>query len=187
MKNKSTLFLLMSRLTLTITLNGEHEMMLGQMAKDPRFFLNIFETMREGMMVIDEEGKILYFNKAAEDISGYPRAEVLGQSCVMLDSDTCVVLTSEGKQKKCDLFKAGQICNKRCRIRAKDGKSVYLLKNAVVLRDEGGEIIGAVETMTDVTTSLHEGTRARGTERGTPTGVPVHGASSGPRLPAIPE
>jgi len=125
--------------------------MLAKIAKDPRFFLNIFETMREGMMVIDEDGTVLYFNKAAEEISGYPREEILGKSCVTLDSDTCVVLTSEGKQKKCDLFTSGSICNKRCRIRAKDGKSVYLLKNAVVLRDEAGAIIGAVETMTDVT------------------------------------
>jgi len=126
-------------------------MTLAKIAQDPRFFLNVFETMREGMMIIDEDGRILYFNKAAEEITGYPRDEVLGQSCVMLDSDTCVVLTSEGKQKKCDLFKAGSICNKRCRIKAKDGKPVYLLKNAVVLRDDAGTIIGAVETMTDVT------------------------------------
>jgi len=102
-------------------------------------------------MILDEDGMILYFNKAAEEISGYKRGDVLGKSCVLLDSDTCVVLTSEGKQKKCELFKSGSICNKRCRIKARDGKSVYLLKNAVVLRDEGGEIIGAVETMTDVT------------------------------------
>lgn len=126
-------------------------MSLAKMAQDPRFFLNVFETMREGMMVIDEEGRILYFNKAAEEISGFPRDEVLGKSCLILDSDTCVVLTSEGKQKKCDLFKSGSICNKRCRIKARDGKPVYLLKNAVVLRDEAGVIVGAVETMTDVT------------------------------------
>ena len=126
-------------------------MMPESLARDPKFFLNVFETMRDGMMVISEDGTILYFNKAAEEISGFTREEVLGKSCVLLDSDTCVVLTPEGKQKKCELFKLGTICNKRCRIRAKDGKSVYLLKNASVLRNEAGEIIGAVETMTDVT------------------------------------
>src|SRR5512137_1548084 len=126
-------------------------LLLERHAQDPRFFLNIFETMREGVMVIDEGGNIVYFNKAAEEISGFPRAEVLGKSCVILDSDTCVVLTSEGKQRKCDLFKGAAICNKRCRIKTREGKPVYLLKNAVLLRDEAGAIIGAVETMTDVT------------------------------------
>lgn len=125
---------------------------LEQLVKDPRFMFNVLDTMRDGMMVIDEDGKIFYFNKAAEEISGFAAADVIGQSCMILDSDTCVVLTSEGKQKRCNLFKDGQICNKRCRIRAKDGKGVYLLKNAVVLKDDNGEIIGAVETMTDVTT-----------------------------------
>jgi len=131
--------------------------MLQEIANDPGFFLNVFETMREGVMVLDREGIVLYFNKAAERISGYPREEILGKSCVILDSDTCVVLTSEGRKKKCDLFKSGAICNKRCRIKARDGKSVDLLKNAVVLRDESGAIIGAVETMTDVTSLYMKG------------------------------
>ena len=125
--------------------------MIEQFTKDPAILMNIFETMREGMMVIDEGGKILFFNRAAEEISGYLRQDVLGKSCMVLDSDTCVVLTSEGKQRKCNLFQEGSICNKRCRIRAKDGKAVYLLKNAAILKNDEGEVIGAVETMTDVT------------------------------------
>jgi len=119
--------------------------------EDPRFMVNVFETMKEGLMVMDEDGIIQFFNKAAEEITGYGREEVLGRSCTLLDSDTCVVLTAEGKQKKCDLFKHGTICEKRCRIRSKDGRAVYLLKNAVVLRDDNNVIVGAVETFTNIT------------------------------------
>jgi PAS domain S-box-containing protein len=125
--------------------------MLKRFLEDPGFLMNIFETMREGLMVMDEDGTIQFFNKAAEEITGYGREEVLGQPCMMLDSDTCVVLTQDGRQKKCDLFKQGTITNKRCRIRAKGGQAVYLLKNAVVLKDENGEIVGGVETITDIT------------------------------------
>jgi PAS domain S-box-containing protein len=119
--------------------------------EDPRFMVNVFETMKEGLMVMDKDGIIQFFNKAAEEITGYGREEVLGRSCTLLDSDTCVVLTAEGKQKKCDLFKHGTICDKRCRIRSKDGRAVYLLKNAVVLRDDNNVIVGAVETITNIT------------------------------------
>ena len=119
--------------------------------EDPRFMVNVFETMKEGLMVMNEDGIIQFFNKAAEEITGYGREEVLGRSCTLLDSDTCVVLTAEGKQKKCDLFKHGTICDKRCRIRSKDGRAVYLLKNAVVLRDDNNVIVGAVETFTNIT------------------------------------
>jgi len=124
---------------------------LDKFLSDPKFLITVFETMRDGLMVIDTDGNILFFNKAAEEITGFNRGEVMGKSCVILDSDTCVVLTESGRQRKCNLFKEGSICNKRCRIRAQDGRAVYLLKNAVTLSDSSGEIIGAVETMTDIT------------------------------------
>lgn len=124
---------------------------LDEFLKDPKFLMGVFETMRDGLMIVDTEGIILFFNRAAEEITGYRREEVVGKSCTMLDSDTCVILTESGRQKNCGLFKMGSICNKRCRIRAMDGRGVYLLKNAVVLRDGKGEIVGAVETMTDIT------------------------------------
>ncbi|MGE5300963.1 MAG: sigma-54 interaction domain-containing protein [Acidobacteriota bacterium] len=111
----------------------------------------IVETMRDGLMVVDAEGDILFFNKAAEEITGYRRDEVIGKQCTMLDSDTCVVLTDSGVQKSCDLFRTGAVCNKKCRIRSSDGRAVYLLKNAVVLKDNDGTVVGAVETMTDIT------------------------------------
>jgi len=125
--------------------------MIDKFLKDPKFLLEVFETMRDGLMIVDPEGSILFFNKAAEEITGYSREAVMGKQCTMLDSDTCVVLAESGRQKSCDLFKSGSICNKKCRIRSKDGRSIYLLKNAVTLRDSAGEIIGAVETMTDIT------------------------------------
>lgn len=124
---------------------------LDKFLKDPKFLMDVFETMRDGLMLVDTEGIILFFNKAAEEITGYRRNEVIGKSCTMLDSDTCVVLTETGRQRSCDLFKTGSICNKRCRIRDMSGRGVYLLKNAVTLKDENNEIIGAVETMTDIT------------------------------------
>lgn len=102
-------------------------------------------------MVIDTEGTILLFNRAAEQITGYRKEDVIGKECSILDSDTCVVLTESGRQRDCQLSKLGAIHNKKCRIRAGDGRSVYLLKNAVVLKDDDGQIIGAVESMTDIT------------------------------------
>ncbi len=125
--------------------------MLETLFKDPKFLVNIVETMRDGLMVVDSDGNILFFNKAAEEITGYSRTEVIGKPCVLLDSDTCVILTESGRQRSCDLFTKGSINNKRCRIRAQNGKAIYLLKNAVILKDGAGEIIGAVETMTDIT------------------------------------
>jgi two-component system response regulator HydG len=100
---------------------------------------------------MDSGGNILFFNKAAEEITGYRREEVIGKQCTVIDSDTCVMMTESGIQKICDLYKFGSLVNSKCRIRSGNGRSVYLLKNAVVLRDSNDEIVGAVETMTDIT------------------------------------
>jgi two-component system response regulator HydG len=125
--------------------------MIEQLCKDPDFLMNVFETMRDGLMIVDKEGNILFFNRAAEEITGYRKEEVIRKQCSILDSDTCVVLTDEGKKKSCSIFKMGAIENKKCRIRASDGRAVYLLKNATVLKDDNGNMIGAVESMTDIT------------------------------------
>lgn len=125
--------------------------MIETFLKNPKLMKSIYETMRDGLMVVDVDGNILFLNKAAEEITGYSREEVVGKPCTILDSDTCVVSTESGKIQDCDIFKLGSISNKRCQITSKNGRPVYLLKNAAVLRDDNGEIIGAVESMTDIT------------------------------------
>ncbi len=125
--------------------------MITTLLKDPKFLADIFETMRDGLMVVDTEGNILFFNRAAEEITGYRREEVIGKPCTTLDTDTCVILTDKGRQKRCDVFKKGSIFNKNCQIKSSNGRPVYLLKNAAVLKDGNGVVIGAVESMTDVT------------------------------------
>ena len=118
---------------------------------DPKFLLNAFENMRDGLMIMDPDGNILYFNEAAEKITEYKREEVYGRPCSILDTDTCVMMTESGRQKCCSLFTDGVVHEKRCRIRTKSGRTVYLLKNAVVLQNDKNEVIGAVENITDIT------------------------------------
>ncbi len=125
--------------------------MLDRLLKDPQFLPEVFETMRDGLMVVDNKGRILLFNRAAEEITGYRKDEVIGKECTIFQCDTCVVISeSEGRRDR-QLEKFGSIYNKRCRIRSGDGRSVLLLKNAVVIRDDNGEILGTVESMTDIT------------------------------------
>jgi len=118
---------------------------------DPGFLMSVLRTMTNGIMVVDKDGTILFFNKAAEEITGYRMDEVIGKPCTILDTDTCVFHGESGKDKKCRLFELGSVSKKKCHIRSKEGRVVHLLKNAIVLKDSSGEVIGAVEAMTDVT------------------------------------
>jgi PAS domain S-box-containing protein len=125
--------------------------MIDKFLRNPQFLPEVFETMRDGLMVVDNEGYIRLFNRAAEDITGYQGEEVIGKKCTIFDCDACVILNESKNQRDSQLVKFGAIYNKECRIRSADGRSVRLLKNAVVLRDDSGDIIGTVESMTDIT------------------------------------
>jgi len=107
--------------------------------------------MRDGLMVVDNEGYIRLFNRAAEGITGYRAEDVIGKKCTVFDCDTCVILNESKNQQDSELVKFGAIYNKECTIRSGDGRPVRLLKNVVVLRDDNGDIIGTVESMTDTT------------------------------------
>ncbi len=119
--------------------------------QDEHFLSSLLDTMTDGVMVVDPEGIIMCLNPAAERITGYASSEIIGKPCTLLDTDACLVSEGDTKVKRCSLFKEGKVSNRRCQIRGKNGQNVMLLKNAVTLRDPSGQVVGAVETMTDVT------------------------------------
>jgi PAS domain S-box-containing protein len=123
--------------------------MLDKLLKNPQFLPEVLETMRDGFMVIDNEGTIVLMNRAAEEITGYRKEEIIGRKSSILNCEDGSA--DNGEQPDTHLDEFGAAYNRECRIRSGDGRSVHLLKNVVTLRDEQGEIIGTVESMTDIT------------------------------------
>jgi PAS domain S-box-containing protein len=125
--------------------------MLDRLFKEPRFFLELFDAMRDGLMVMDGNGIILLFNRSAEEITGYQKDEVIGQKCTMFNCDPCEGPSGPETPEGGEPRKCGALQDFRCRITSGDGRSVQLLKNRVVLRDDRGGILGMIESMTDIT------------------------------------
>lgn len=123
--------------------------MLDKLLKNPQFWPEVFETMRDGLMVVDNEGIIVLFNRAAEEITGYRKEEIIGQKSSILNYEADS--SENGKQTDTQLEEFGAIYNKECWIKSGDGRKVHILKNVVTARDDQGEIIGTVESMTDIT------------------------------------
>ncbi|MFZ5449437.1 MAG: sigma-54 interaction domain-containing protein [Thermodesulfobacteriota bacterium] len=115
-----------------------------------RYWKEIINTMSDGLMVVSPDGTILMVNQAFERMTGYSREELIGYSCAKLSCDTCAVARSEGKGRWCDLFEQGEATRKPCLLMRKDGAYLHTLKNAAILRDEDGKVLGAVETLTDI-------------------------------------
>lgn len=118
------------------------------------YWESVVDTMDDGLLIVDTEGIIMFINPAAEEMTGYTKGEVVGLPCTVFESDTCMLSTTKGKVKRCNLFEQGRVIRKRCMLKAKDGSMVYLLKNAKVLKNSRGVIIGGVETLTDITELL---------------------------------
>jgi two-component system response regulator HydG len=117
----------------------------------PEYWKTVVDTMMDGLVVVDRSGTIRSVNKALERMIGYAASELVGRECAILDCDTCLVSTEQGKgQKKCGLLLGGAVVRHRCHLRRKDGRPIHVLKNGAVLTDTNGAIVGGVETLTDI-------------------------------------
>ena len=101
-------------------------------------------------MVVDTGGIIVSVNRAMEELTGYSRAELIGNHCSILECDTCFRYRAAGQANHCELLSLGKLHRRKCVLRKKDGLPVYVLKNAAVLNDRDGQLIGGVETLTDL-------------------------------------
>ena len=115
------------------------------------YWKTVVDTIQDGLMVVDRGGMIVSVNRALEIITGYTRKDLVGRPCSALNCDVCEIARDTKGEHWCALFRTGSLNMRRCTLMRKDGESIHVLKNASLLRDSEGEVIGAVETLTDVT------------------------------------
>jgi len=115
-----------------------------------RLVQQIIDCMAEGVFTLDRSGRITSWNPALEKISGYATAEAIGQTCDILQFSRCVNKVCPTGLKECGLIRRGKTEAKECHLRHRDGFDVPVIKNARVVRDERGRVIGVVETLTDL-------------------------------------
>ena len=110
-------------------------------------YIEILENMREGAYFTDTDKRIVYWNRAAENITGFNRDEILGKHCQCtllnhIDSDgnlICVagcplhLALTDGQQRKHDVF-----------VKHKDGHRISISVNTFPVEREG-KIVGAIE------------------------------------------
>jgi PAS domain S-box-containing protein len=114
--------------------------------KPGTFWEKVIDTMGEGVVVVNSRGRIISVNQAMEEITGYRREELVGQSCAMIRSDACFGAVTGNH---CELFSKGSVKRSKCALVKKDGSLVHILKNAAMLEDDQGQLVG-VETLTDI-------------------------------------
>ena len=116
-----------------------------------RFLSRIIDSMADGVFTMDSEGNISSWNQSMERISGYTAKEALGRRCDLLHCSRCFGENCPENIKKCRVFAQEHVEAKECNLRHKEGYDVAVIKNASVVKDEDGKILGVVETVTDLT------------------------------------
>lgn len=114
------------------------------------YLREVIDTMSDGLLIIRPDGTILMVNEALLNMTGFTKKELLDKPCSVLGCDACQRSRAEGKQHWCRLFNTRRESRKNCHLIGKNGNYLHVLKNASLLEDENGNILGAVETITDI-------------------------------------
>ncbi|WP_163340395.1 sigma-54-dependent Fis family transcriptional regulator [Desulfopila sp. IMCC35008] len=115
---------------------------------------SVIDIMTEGLMIVDNDGIILFANHAMEKLLQYSVGELVGSHCSLLECTTCDSSRRLASEKHCFLFEDGRVSGRRCAFKRKDGSWVQVLKNATALTNDKGEFVIGVENLTDITEVL---------------------------------
>ncbi len=115
----------------------------------------LLEQLEDGVYFVDLQRRITYWNRAAERITGFRAADVLGSCCgdnILMHVDwegtlLCQVgcplsaVMADGRSRSTEVF-----------LHHREGHRVPVLVRASPLRDESGNIVGGIELFTDIST-----------------------------------
>ncbi|MBF0377909.1 MAG: sigma 54-interacting transcriptional regulator [Desulfamplus sp.] len=119
-----------------------------------KYWRTIIEAVHDGVMIVNAKGEIIASNSTAQLMTGYTEKELEGKSCRTLNCTGCVIIGKGEGKLWCGLFSRGMMRDKKCIISNKQNRSVQILKSATVLYDDDGNIVGAVETLKDMSDSI---------------------------------
>ena len=107
----------------------------------------IFECAPVAIIALDPDGKVLDWNRGAQDIFGYEAKEVIGRPYPIVAKKDFDSL----KKNLDTLFGGKQIDNMELPRRRKDGKIIQVLGSGAPLRDAKGHVVGTLVTFFDLT------------------------------------
>jgi len=116
-----------------------------------KYWKTVVNTIQDGIMIVNKRGKIITVNKAMEKITGFSKKQLLGKACGVLNCSVYEAARKDMSEHWCVLFKTGKMQMRKCTIQRKDGTEIHILKNAALLHDAKGNVLGAVESITDIT------------------------------------
>ncbi|NJL71660.1 MAG: sensor domain-containing diguanylate cyclase [Candidatus Competibacteraceae bacterium] len=125
--------------------------------QDDQLYRCLLDNLAEGVYFTDTHRRIQYWNRGAEQITGYEAEEVLGRSC----ANNILVHTDFGGKSICHgacplaaTMKDTECRTERLFLRHKEGHRIPVVTTTVAILDAAGVVIGGLESFHDVTTEM---------------------------------
>lgn len=115
-------------------------------AKKEEDLLRILDNLPDGLFTMDREGRITYFNRAAERITGVCSSDAIGMHCrKIFKTTTCQIgcFSKKRNRLKKNLY------NHVFDVTTMDGKTKSIISSISVLKDQIGNIVGGVQVFKD--------------------------------------
>ena len=118
---------------------------------EPHLVPNLLDSVADGIFAIDSKMRIISFNRAIEQMTGYSRDEVIGTHCKdVFKSELCC--------QDCSVQKAvcagESVLDHELDILDRHDQPLRVSLSASPVRNEQGEITGAVETIRNLSATL---------------------------------
>lgn len=113
----------------------------------------VLDSIGEGVYVTDRDRTILYWNPAAEQITGYSASAVVGTRCcdnLLVHTDSSGKCLCTGDCPLSQTMADGEPRTAEVFLRHHDGYRVSVKVGIRALKSEAGDVIGAVETFHDI-------------------------------------
>jgi diguanylate cyclase (GGDEF)-like protein/PAS domain S-box-containing protein len=123
-------------------------------SQPPSFHQKLLDSLHDGVYFVDKERRILYWNKGAEQLTGYTAEETVGRLCSdslleHVDGKGCALCT--GGCPLAATIDDGRNREQEVYLRHKLGHRVPVSVRSSPIIDAEGNIAGAVEIFSDVT------------------------------------
>ena len=113
-----------------------------------RFQSELLDTVGQAVIATDLEGKVLYWNRAAEELYGWSAEEVMGRSV----AEFGVTEDLQGRLAEImEELRAGRTWSGEFTVLRKDGSSVPVLATNTPVYDERGNLSGIIGVSADIT------------------------------------
>jgi diguanylate cyclase (GGDEF)-like protein/PAS domain S-box-containing protein len=116
------------------------------------YYKELLDNLYDGVYCVDSGRRIIYWNKAAEQITGFQSSEVLGKHChqnILRHVDEVGTELCEGSCPLAKTIADGLLRDAEVYLHHKDGHRVPVSVRITPIRDDQGRVIGAVQLFAD--------------------------------------